>query len=133
MISLIDTNVVVRFLTGAKDKKYKGLYGFFASLERGERRVELKLIVLFQIIFVLTRFYKIPKSAVAGPLLDLIQYKGIAVRKKKTIRRMIELWRDNALDIVDCYLISSLEGDPGNLLYSYDRDFDKYGIRRKEP
>jgi predicted nucleic-acid-binding protein len=133
MTSLIDTNVVIRFLTSAKDPKYSGLYDFFGSLERGEIRTELKLIVLFQVIFVLKSFYKVPRAAIANALLDLLEYKGISIRKKKHIRRTIELWRDSNLDIVDCYLIASLEGDPQNLLYSYDSDFDKFGINRKEP
>jgi len=53
MIALLDTNVLIRFLTLDKGKKYKRLYHFFEALEHGEMRVELKLIVLFQVIFVL--------------------------------------------------------------------------------
>ena len=52
MIALLDTNVLIRFLTHDKDTKYKKLYIFFESLELGEMRVELKLMVLFQVIFV---------------------------------------------------------------------------------
>jgi len=55
MIALLDTNVLLRFLTLDKGKKYKRLYHFFEALERGEMRVELKLIVLFQVIFVLKK------------------------------------------------------------------------------
>ena len=51
MISLLDTNVLIRFLTADESPKYKTLYSFFQSLEQGQMRVELKLIVLFQVIF----------------------------------------------------------------------------------
>jgi predicted nucleic-acid-binding protein len=133
MIPLLDTNVVIRFLTADKNVKYKGLYGFFESLEQGKRRIELKLIVLFQVVFVLKSFYKIPKDEIAKSLFDLLEYKGITIKEKKIVRHTIELWQDNKLDIVDCYLIASLEGDSQNFLYSYDRDFDTFGINRKEP
>ena len=66
-------------------------------------------------------------------MLDLLEYKGIIVKEKRIVRRMLILWHDNKLDIVDCYLIASLEGDKQNILYSYDRDFDKFEINRKEP
>ena len=66
-------------------------------------------------------------------MMDLIEYKGIAIKEKKIVRRTLELWRENNLEIVDCYLIACLEGDTQNLLYSYDRDFDKFNIARKEP
>jgi predicted nucleic acid-binding protein len=53
MMALLDTNILIRFLTSDKTKKFRGVYTLFESLERGDLRVELKLIVLFQVIFVL--------------------------------------------------------------------------------
>jgi len=134
MIALLDTNVIVRFLVSDKSPKYRNLYLFFEALEKGETRVELKLIVLFQVICVLKGFYKVPKEDIAKGLANLLKYKGIALKNKSVVRRMIEIWRkDNLTDIVDCYLIASLEGDTQNILYSYDRDFDKFNINRREP
>jgi len=133
MIALLDTNVLVRFLTCDKSQKYRSLYIFFESLEYGKMRVELKLIVLFQVCFVLKSFYKVPKTDIVTGIMNLFEYKGLIIKDKKNIRRMMEIWRDNTLDIVDCYLIACLEGDTQNLLYSYDHDFDKFEINRKEP
>jgi predicted nucleic acid-binding protein len=96
-------------------------------------QVELKLIVLFQVCFVLKSFYKVPKTDIVTGIMNLFEYKGIIIKDKKNIRRMMEIWRDNTLDIVDCYLIACLEGDTQNLVYSYDHDFDKFEINRKEP
>lgn len=133
MIALLDTNVIVRFLTCDKSQKYKGLYIFFESLEHGKMQVELKLIVLFQVCFVLKSFYKVPKTDIVDGIMSFFEYKGIIIKDKKSIRRMMEIWRNNTLDIVDCYLIACLEGDTQNLLYSYDHDFDRFEINRKEP
>ena len=133
IISLLDTNVIVRFLTSDKNVKYKGLYRFFESLEQGEIQVELKLIVLFQVIFVLKSFYNVQKIDIAEGMLDLLEYKGISIKEKRIVHRALELWRNKNLEIVDCYLVASLESNPRNLLYSYDRDFDKFKISRKEP
>lgn len=133
MIALLDTNVLIRFLTFDKNKKYQKLYAFFESLERGKMRVELKLIVLFQVIFVLKSFYKVPKEHIASGITDLLKYKGIAIKEKKIVQRSLELWREKNVEIVDCYLVACLEKDAQNILYSYDRDFDKFSINRKEP
>ena len=133
MISLLDTNVIVRFLTADRSPKYKRLYSFFKSLENGEMKVELKLIVLFQVVFVLKSYYKVPKKHIAEGMIGLLKYRGITIKEKQVVRRTLELWRDKNIEIVDCYLIASLEGDSQNLLYSYDRDFDKVAINRIEP
>ncbi|MBC2713724.1 MAG: type II toxin-antitoxin system VapC family toxin [Desulfobacteraceae bacterium] len=133
MIALLDTNVLIRFLTFDNTKKYKNLYEFFESLERGEMRLELKLIVLFQTIFILKSVYLVPKKKIVDSLMDLLKYKGIAVKEKKIVLRALELWREKNIEIVDCYLIACIEKDPQNILYSYDRDFDKFNTNRKEP
>ena len=132
MIALLDTNVLIRFLTHDKDTKYKKLYNFFESLEHGEMRVELKLIVLFQVIFVLQSFYRVPKEQIIAGLTDLLKYKGVTIKEKKIVQRAMELWSEEKVEIVDCYLIANLEKDSQNILYSYNRDFDKFKINRKE-
>lgn len=133
MMSCLDTNVLVRFLTAAKSDKYRNLYPFFKSLETGTKQVELKQIVLFQTIFVLTSYYDIPRTLVADRMLALLSYKGIKIRDLLKNKRMLSLWRDTTLDIVDCYLVACLHGKEGGQLYSYDRDFDRFGIDRVEP
>lgn len=133
VIPLLDTNVLIRFFTLDNAKTYKQLYNFFNSLEHGENHLELKLIVLFQTIFVLKSVYHVPKEQIADGILDLLKYKGIVIKEKKIILRMLRLWHEKNLDIVDCYLIACMEKNPKNILYSYDRDFDKFNINRKEP
>ena len=133
MTALIDTNVLVRFLIGEQGTKYIGLSDFFESLENGSIRVELKLIVLFQTIFVLNSYYSVPKDKIADSILDLVSFRGIRIRDKKTVQQAIVTWKETNLEIVDCYLIACLKNDAQHLLYSYDQDFDKFGICRKEP
>lgn len=133
MIVLLDKNVVLRFLTSGKSKEYRRLYEFFMSLERGDIRVELKLIVLFQVIFVLKSYYAVPKKEIVEGIQNLLKYKGITIKEKKIVQRSLELWSEKNIEIVDCYLAACLEKDARHLLYSYDRDFNKFNINRKEP
>jgi predicted nucleic-acid-binding protein len=133
MIALLDTNVLIRFLTVDKNKKYRKLYSFFESLENGDIRVELKLIVLFQVIYVLKSFFKVPKKEIASGIADLIKYKGITIKEKKIVNRTLKLWREKNVEIVDCYLVACLEKDAQSIIYSYDRDFDQFKVNRKEP
>ena len=133
MISLLDTNVIVRFLTGNTDEKFKGVYDFFQDIEQGKLSVELKLIVLFQTIFVLKSYYKVPKGKIAKAMKGLLKFKGLKIIEKKTVVSMMDIWDSNNIEIVDAYLVASLEKDSRNILFSYDKDFDKFKIKRKEP
>lgn len=133
MIALLDTNVVLRFLTSDKSRKYRRLFEFFMSLERGDIRVELKLIVLFQVIFVLKSYYAVPKNEIVQGVENLLKFRGITIKEKKIVQRTLMLWSEKNVEIVDCYLVACLEKDAQHLLYSYDRDFNKFNINRKEP
>ena len=133
MIDLVDTNVIVRFFTADESEKYRSLYPFFQSLEKGKKRLELKLIVLFQVIFVLKSVYKIPKEKIAVEILELLKYKGILIKEKKTVQRMLELWQNNNTEIVDCYLIACIEKDNEMTLFTYDRGFNRFNVKRIEP
>lgn len=64
--------------------------------------------------------------------MPLLNYKGI-IKEKRIILRTLALLHNKSLKVVDCYLIACLEGDSSNRLYSYDRNFDKFNIKRLEP
>ena len=133
MISLLDTNVIVRFLTGNTDEKFRGVYDYFQDIEQGKISVELKLIVLFQTIFVLKSYYKVPKGKIVKAMKGLLKLKGLKIIEKKIVVSMMDIWDSNNIEIVDAYLVACLEKNSQNILYSYDKDFDKFKINRKEP
>jgi predicted nucleic acid-binding protein len=133
MMSLIDTNVIIRFLTGSSNEKFKGVYRFFRDIEDGKINVELKLIVLFQSIFVLKSFYQVPKIEIVKAIERLLKLKGLKIKEKKTIIQMMHIWDSNNIEIVDAYIVACLQKDSQNILYSYDTDFDKFEMNRIAP
>jgi predicted nucleic-acid-binding protein len=133
MITLLDTNVIVRFLIADPDEKFRGVFGFFENIEQGKIKLEVKLIVLFQTIFVLKSYYKVPKDQISAAIAGLLRLKGLKIKEKKAVIRMLDVWKMNNIEIVDAYLIACLENDSQNILYSYDHDFDKFKINRAEP
>ena len=105
---------------------------FFDSLKKDVLNVELILIVLFQTAFVLKYYYKVLKENISTMLISLLKFKGIRIKEKNSMRTL-GLWRTCNIENVDCYLITYLEKDSQNIIYSYDKDFDKNPIQRKEP
>ena len=132
-MKLIDTNVILRFLLDDKSDKYSGLYDFFSKIESGEEKLECKPLIFFQAVFVLKSFYKIEKAKICEMMLTLLDFKGFHVEKKSVIQSTLELWEANNTEIIDCYLISCMEEKGEKFLYSYDKGFDKFGVKRIEP
>lgn len=121
----VDTNVIVRFLVETPEtipKKFKGVFTFFEKIEMGQLVVRLPELVLFQAYFVLTSFYKAPRSEAAEKLGRLVEFRGIKMSDKDIVSACLKRLEEKNLDLVDAYLLAWVEarGVPG--VYSFDAD-----------
>ena len=64
MVSLIDTNIIIRFLVGDHKEHLRIATEIFTQIENGEIEVEILDTVIMEALFVLVKFYKLPKSEV---------------------------------------------------------------------
>ena len=127
----VDTNVILRFLTDKRpDKK---LIDFFKKIESDEEKVKCIDMVFFQVIFVLRSFYKIEKKEIIKEMRKLLNLKGLKMKDKQTIERTLDFWEKHPDDIVDCYIVSCMEKDGENEIYSFDKKIDRLGVRRLSP
>ncbi len=129
--SFIDTNVIIRYLVENPktiQKKFSGVYSFFAKVETGEIKIELTELVLFESFFVLTRLYKIPVREVSQILLKLISFKGISLPNKKLMLACLGILQKKPVDLVDAYLIAYSKEKGINGIYSFDKDLVNNGL-----
>ena len=128
----IDTNVIVRFLVESPDEveaKFKGVYAFFAKLEKGELRAELPELVLFQAYFVLTSFYEVPRADAAEKLERLIRFKGLHITEKDVVAASLARVQAESVDIVDAYILAWSKQHNLDGVYSFDEDLRKKGLK----
>ena len=132
-MKLIDTNVILRFLVRDDSKMFERAKRLFELVDSGKEKVEIKTVVLFESIFVLQSYYELSRSKITDILSTLLGSKGVFIRKKRTILYALELYKNTKFHIVDCYLAAELTLGNVSEIYSFDRDFDKLGVRRLEP
>jgi predicted nucleic-acid-binding protein len=130
---LLDTNVLLRFVTGEPADQAQEVAGLFSAAEAGKARINVLPIVLAEAVFVLTGFYEQPKKKVAEVLAHLISCPGFHSDEQERMLRALKLFGASNIDFVDCYLAAtSILG--GVTVVSYDKDFDKlHGVARKNP
>ncbi len=121
----VDTNVILRYLVedpDAIDPKFVGVYSFFEKIETGRLMVQLPELVLFQAYFVLTSYYRVPRSEAAKKLGSLVTFRGIRMAEKEIAIACLKRLEEKNLDLVDAYLLAWAEqkGIPG--IYSFDSD-----------
>lgn len=129
---IIDTNVIVRYLVenpATIAARFKGVFTFFARIEKGEVVVELTELVLFETFFVLTRIYKVPQNEAAEKLLGIVSFKGVQMSDKLLIVSCLKILQDKKIDLVDAYLLAFAKKKGIHDVYSFDSDLSRYGLK----
>jgi predicted nucleic-acid-binding protein len=130
---LVDTNILLRFITGEPADQAKEVADLVAAAEAGNVRLSVLPMVLAEAVFVLTGFYEHPRSKVAEVLFHLISCPGFHADETERMLHALKLFGAGQLDFVDCYLAAASIRD-GSGLVSFDRDLAKlHGITAGNP
>lgn len=132
----IDTDVIIRLLTGDAPQKQAAAIILFEQVEQGILAVSAPDTVIANAVYVLSspRLYHLARSAVQELLSGLVHLAHFQVQNKPAVLRALELYGSTKLDFGDTLIIASMEQQHSQILYSYDADFDRFdGITRQEP
>jgi predicted nucleic acid-binding protein len=105
-IHVIDTNVVLRFLLADHPQLYERAASLMADVQAGKRKAYLPESVLAECIFVLTKFYKVPKEEAAARLGELLDYKGFAGAHLPMLREALAIYAANSVAFVDAAVLA---------------------------
>ena len=124
MVSLIDTNVIIRFLVGDHKKHLAKSKEIFLEIQMGKLQVLLLDTVLMEAFFVLTKFYKLPKNEVISDLKAILSLEGVVNSDKVILTETLNLIENKNIDFVDALICakSKLQG-LGKI--SFDKDVYK--------
>jgi predicted nucleic acid-binding protein len=130
----VDTNIFLRYLTGDDPEKFERCKDLFKQAL--EKKVVLLTsgMVIAEIIWTLSSFYKVPKDEIIEKVSVIINTSNLKIPDKKLISETLTLYSQKNIDYIDAYnSVFMSENDCGQI-FSYDKDFDRIeNIKRLEP
>ena len=130
---LLDTNVIVRFLTGDHPAHSPRSRSLFARAADGDVTLVVTDLALAETVWVLQSFYKLDRGAIAAVLKDLIASPGIEVQNKARLLSTLRNFAQTDVNFVDAYH-AAVAAAESVAVASFDRDFDRFaGVKRLEP
>lgn len=130
----LDTNILLRFFTGDDQQKAKRALDLFMRIERGEEKVITSSSVIFETVYTLQSFYKLPRGEIKDKILPIISLRGIHLPDKSVYYRAFDLYVTKNISFADAYNAAYMISEEVFNIYSWDKDFDKIeGIVRMEP
>ena len=132
----IDTDVIIRFLTGDDPEKQAASSALFEQVEQGLLTIVAPDTVIADAVYVLSspRLYHLARNEVQELLTALAHLPHFQVQNRPAVLRALEMFGSTKLDFGDTLILASMEQQHSHILYSYDADFDRFdGIIRQEP
>lgn len=130
MRALVDTNVLVRHLTGNPPAQAKRATEFL----RDSHELILADLVLAEMVYVLESFYEIPRTDIARMARSLLALPSIETRDPDLLLRAVEIYEVLRLDFAEAYLSALAEMSDVRRVASFDRQIDRVkSIERVEP
>ncbi|MXW35930.1 MAG: type II toxin-antitoxin system VapC family toxin [Chloroflexi bacterium] len=134
----LDTNVIIRYLTGDDEAKAEACYELFQRVQRGEEELFTSEAVVAEVTFVLSSRrgpYGLTHDEVRSRLLPILSLRGLHLPQKNVCLGALDLYGASPfLDFEDALAVAHLERQGLTEIVSYDRDFDRVpGIERIEP
>lgn len=130
----IDANVILRYLTNEPADQAERAARLLEAAKSGATQLLVEEVVLAEVIWTLSSFYRVSKRDIAAMLLAFLAPDGIQNPQKDALKTALVLLTTYNLDFADALIAAKALESGQSELYSFDRDFDRIpGILRKEP
>lgn len=130
MSAFVDTNVLIRHLTGDPPSQAARATRFLAEADE----LLLADLIVAEVVYVLESFYEVKRARVAELVRAIIAFDAVRVVDEELLLRAIEVYEIDRLDFAEAYLVASAERSGVDTVASFDRAIDRVTtIRRIEP
>ncbi|MGB6058289.1 MAG: type II toxin-antitoxin system VapC family toxin [Microthrixaceae bacterium] len=130
MSSFVDTNILVRHLTGDPAEMAARATAFLADASE----LYLADLIAAETVYVLESFYKAPREQIAAAMRSLVSMRSVVTVDPALLLRAIEIYENDRLDFAEAYLVACAESTGVGRVASFDRSVDRVDtVERIEP
>lgn len=116
MIYYIDTNAILRYLLKDNIEQFNKANVIFEKAREGDLYIVVLESVLVECIYVLMKFYKVPKYEIVSKLETLLNYKGVKNSDKTELLKALQIFKEKNIAIVDCIVYAKAKQSQSNNL-----------------
>lgn len=119
--AVIDTNILVRYLTNDDPSKAKAVDSLLNKALKGELKILIPSIVIAELVWVLESFYEMRANEIAELMEAVVNTPGVEVTDKSIIIFALKLYRAKNMDFIDAWIIEFAKNSDVNTIYTFDK------------
>ncbi|SRR5579884_4341012 len=109
----VDTDVLIRLLTGDDPRKQEAAARLFETVEAGALTLRAPDTIIADAVFVLasTKWYALPRPQVAALLTGLVRLPNFQVDNKRVVLDALAIYASTRLDFGDAMIVAAMQHD----------------------
>lgn len=130
---LVDTNVLLRFLSGQPAKQAAAAKKLFQDAAAGTATLDISPVIVAEVMYTLISFYKVERTEAAVKVAALLRRRGVRLRDADQVFGALERLQQTNVGFADAFLAAG-GAEEDVPIASFDRDLDKFkDVTRFEP
>ena len=121
---VVDTNAFLRLLLDDFPKQADLVKGLINQAKKEQIRIIIPQIVIFEIDFILRKYYSFEKQEVINKLKSLLSASYFEVESISVFRNALILYKENNVSFADCFLLAKAEAEEADL-FTFDKKLKK--------
>ncbi len=122
----VDTNYFIRYLLGDIPSQSETAKALFLEGSEGKIKLFTSTIVIFEVFWVFTDFYKKTKEEVIEILFNVLSMNFIEIKERDIIRKAIEFYKEKNIEFEDCYNLAYAKANKMTRFATFDKKLSKY-------
>jgi predicted nucleic-acid-binding protein len=119
--AVIDTNLLVRYLTEDDPSRANDVKRLLLKAGQGGIRLLIPSVVIAELVWVLQSYYKLERSEIVPLLNAILHTHGVEVSDKQIVSEAIALYRDGTIDFIDAWIVAFAKAAEVRAVYTFDR------------
>ena len=121
---VIDTNVFLRLLLNDISEQADQVERLIRQAKKEQVKIIVVQIVLFEIDFILNKYYNFEKQEVIEKLKSLLSASYFMIESRDIFQQTLMLYKDNNVSFVDCFLLAKAKIEKAEL-FTFDKKLQK--------
>jgi len=123
-MEIVDTNVIIRYLMADIGELYSQAETLFTEAIKGEKKLFIPQSVIAEVVFVLSKVYKIPRKEIASAISYFLNIKNCKIQDSKVVKVALDIYRKSNLSFVDSLICAYAKLNNFNLV-TFDLELKK--------
>lgn len=131
----LDSNIFLRFYTNEDNKKVIADCSALVEIIRtGKIKAKTSHLVIAEVVWTLQSYYKVSKDQILKVIHSIESISNLKIEDDFVTSLAHQFFNDHSVKYIDALIASNSEIQSKKMVViSYDKDFDKLGVKRLEP